>query len=339
MTVGRPWAGVSGLALIAVVLLYAAPTTATGAQCSDLAQRHSIRVLSINLLFSEFDRLGERLRAIAEFVARNRVDVVLLQEVVGGPWARTLAARLGGVALEGDTATRLRDTLADEYGRDFALARAFSLGLPGVLEVSNATLSRCPIGFNLVLQLPAVAEARLQGQDVRVTRTWMVTGIKVPGTGPVNVSNLHLCSRCSPADRLVQAAAVARVLGALELLAFGPDILGGDFNTDVRSLADSADPVYATFIGAGFQDTYADHALNAGMDVFCDPDDMQLAGCTANVSLIPDPSGDYVPRRLDYIFVKGLEVERSSVVFNPLAVVQEPSVSDHSAVFTVLRLP
>ena len=59
------------------------------AQSSEAAAANGIKVMSINLLFSEIDDRNKRLKIIADYVAENDVDFVLLQEVVRGDLAKT----------------------------------------------------------------------------------------------------------------------------------------------------------------------------------------------------------------------------------------------------------
>ena len=108
------------------------------AKCDDIANRGYLNVLTINLLFSEFKDRESRLETIAEFIAeksrdQDPIDVILLQEVVGGSFAGTLNSGLD-----------LKNLLAARklyYNFSFKLAN----GVPGVLSVGNGILSRCEI--------------------------------------------------------------------------------------------------------------------------------------------------------------------------------------------------
>jgi hypothetical protein len=59
------------------------------AQETGPAKIKSVKFMTINLLFSEVDDRNKRLRRIADYVADNNVDVLLLQEVVGGELVNT----------------------------------------------------------------------------------------------------------------------------------------------------------------------------------------------------------------------------------------------------------
>lgn len=102
-------------------------------QCDDVASRGYLNVLSINLLFKEIETREQRLKAVAEFAEKTPVDVILLQEVVGGSLVHTE-----------NSAEDLQKELRARK-RDYDLYTAFEIGLPGVIGVANAILSRCEI--------------------------------------------------------------------------------------------------------------------------------------------------------------------------------------------------
>ncbi|MBE9570345.1 MAG: hypothetical protein IMF11_06955 [Proteobacteria bacterium] len=67
--------------------------------CPDVATRGHLNVLTINLLFSEIKDREIRLENIANFMAEQAeegepVDIVLLQEIVGGPLSGTINSSL-----------------------------------------------------------------------------------------------------------------------------------------------------------------------------------------------------------------------------------------------------
>src|SRR5688572_4158341 len=84
------------------VILSVILTKDANASCTDGIARGSLNILTINLLFSEYETLNDRLTSIAQFIADQyvasaptTVDVLLLQEVVGGALADKRAERLG----------------------------------------------------------------------------------------------------------------------------------------------------------------------------------------------------------------------------------------------------
>jgi maltose 6'-phosphate phosphatase len=116
------------------------------AQCQDVAQTGQLRVLTLNLLFSEFEQRDLRLQRVAAFIAQEDVHLILLQEVVGG--------------LAADTQDSSQDLQALLTGQGLAFERqsSFETGVPGILEVKNAILSRCPILFSHSQTLSIVHE-------------------------------------------------------------------------------------------------------------------------------------------------------------------------------------
>src|SRR5918996_2810489 len=86
------------LAVCTMILCCARPNVAASsegtAHCADVVQRGVLNVLTINILFSEVDHRTARLARIATFVqsqfeAGHPVDVMLLQEAVGGRLVQT----------------------------------------------------------------------------------------------------------------------------------------------------------------------------------------------------------------------------------------------------------
>ena len=118
--------------LFSVLFFFACQTTPPppgmgDARCNDVAEREFLNVLNINLLFSEVLNRDERLEDIADFVADNNVDVLLLQEVVTGVLVNTE-----------NSAQDLREILSKKHNVDYNIRTAFEIGLPGLLAVANA---------------------------------------------------------------------------------------------------------------------------------------------------------------------------------------------------------
>jgi maltose 6'-phosphate phosphatase len=196
------------------------------ARCDDVADRGHLNVLTINLLFSEIENRESRLQAIADFIAgqSDHADIILLQEVVGGSLAGT-----------GNSSLDLQHLLAErELGYNFSYRLAN--GLPGILSVGNAILSRCEILYTLSQSLPFVTEVIFDGFQIPLRRNVMMSRVSVPGFGKINVYNTHLCAYCDPLERLEQANVVMSFLRSVEYLIPGnnPIILGGDFNIDLN---------------------------------------------------------------------------------------------------------
>jgi maltose 6'-phosphate phosphatase len=303
------------------------------AQCPDISSRGHLNVMTINLLFSEIQHRQARLETIAAFVKKQAasgdpVDFILLQEVAGGLLEKTLNSSLD-----------LKNLLAQK-GLSYQLSYRLANGLPGLLSVGNAILSRCEILYTLSSPLPFVIEEPFGNLMVPLKRIVMMSRVKIPGFGKINVYNTHLCAFCEPGDRFQQALVMADFIDDVESSIWGdnPIILGGDFNTDLNIPAESA--VYKLITqDLGFVDTYSNTHSDC---VNCCSVMDNYKGCTFAV-----PGNPYAfdlfthlpetPERIDYIFTKGFPKDQivSSVVFN-----EAPNwVSDHSAVLTSVGLP
>jgi len=293
-----------------------------------------IKVLTINLLFSEIEERDLRLNRIAQFIADQKIDLILLQEVVGGTLAGTL-----------NSALDLQRKLECFYGLDYHLSYRLANGLPGILTVGNAILSKYDILYTVAKILPFEVEIQFRGYDIPLKRRAMMSRIRIPGYGKINVYNTHLCANCDPAARLEQAEVLRNFILTWEKFNWfnDPVILGGDFNTDLNVVEEK--PVYELIMNLGFVDSYA----QANDCSFCCQSG-NLCGCTylgwSPYQPLPLAGPVEGPKRIDYIFVKNrCQVVKSIVVFNG----QEEDclgswpydwswVSDHSGVLTTLLL-
>jgi maltose 6'-phosphate phosphatase len=289
--------------------------------CADVRERGYINVLSINLLYSEFKDREIRLQTLADFIAQHTeqgepVDIILLQEVVGGYLSGTESS-----------SQDLRDLLY-ERGLPYNLQTVATSGIQGIIEVGNAILSRCRILFSLVTTLPSVWEEPSENFGIPLTRKAMVSRIKIPGYGSINVYNTHLCAFCETEERLTQSQSLLEFIANVEKVIWwstDPIIVGGDFNIDLNT--PDGDYEYNEIIDFGLIDTYA---IANGCYPCCSHDEDYL-GCTYGVT--GNPYADE-PARIDYIFIKGLDVLDSDVVFN-----SDPTwVSDHSGVLSKISL-
>jgi maltose 6'-phosphate phosphatase len=316
-------------AALAAVLLALLPRAASGSQavCADTAARGRLNVLTINLLFTEIQQRDLRLERIADFVRlrsqTDPVDAILLQEVVGG--------RLAGTTNSSVDLQRMLAALGESYNLSYRLAN----GIPGLLTVGNAVLSRCEIVRTVSKMLPVVTEEPFPGLDLEVplSREALLVRLHLPGYGDLNVYNTHLCAFCDPVtERLQQAEALLSFVSQVQKFFPAPVVLGGDFNTDLEQPGHSL--VYNTIAAGGFVDTYAAlHSCNS-----CCSAAQGLAGCTYAVPGNPyanqPPFSTGPPARIDYIFLNGLNASSSTVVFNTAP----DWVSDHSGVLTGVAL-
>ncbi|NIM03024.1 endonuclease [bacterium] len=303
------------------------------AQCPDVMERGYLNVLTINVLFSEVENREDRLTNIADFIEEQEgkeepIDVVLLQEVVGGPLSGTV-----------NSALDLKNLLA-ERGLEYNLSYRLANGVPKILTVGNAILSRCKIVFTISKTLPFVTEEPFEGFEIPLRRKVMMSRVKIPGFGKINVYNTHLCAFCDPIEeRLKQAKVLMDFIRDVEDFIWwdkNPVILGGDFNANLNNLGDIF--VYALITHGRFIDTYATHN-----DCFscCSEEKERFDGCTWGVPGNPYAFNPFTgeqeePKRIDYIFIRGKKIrtQDSFVVFN-----SHPDwVSDHSGVLTKIKL-
>jgi maltose 6'-phosphate phosphatase len=240
------------------------------------------------------------------------VDVLLLQEAAGGLLVKTE-----------NSARDLQAILNHHYALDYRLSTAYATGVPGILTIFNATLSRCAITTSLWRLLPPATELEFQGHAIPVTRSVLMTRLQVPGVGPINVYNTHLCAACEAAERLEQAHTLVYFVQQVEARAPRATaiILRGDCNTDLAHAAPPDEALYRLITAEGpipFEDSYAvaNGAGNPASPRWCirhDNGAIDLPeGCTIDVSAIRDPfGGKPEPARLDDLFVHGASGDRA----------------------------
>jgi maltose 6'-phosphate phosphatase len=253
-----------------------------------------------------------------------------------------------------NSAQDLQAILNDHDALDYRLSTAYATGIPEILTIFNATLSRCAITTSLWRLLPPTTELEFQDHGIPVTRSVLMTRLQVPGVGSIDVYNTHLCAGCEAAERLEQAQTLVRFVQWVETRAPGATsiILGRDFNTNLAHAAPQDEALYRLITAEGpipFEDSYAvaNGAGNPASPRWCirrDDDGIDLPeGCTVDVSAIRDPfGGEPAPARIDYLFVHGASgIVQSRVVFTPFnpTEAEQVSVSDHSAVLTSIRVP
>ena len=328
--------GLALLGVLAWVGVWGQTAAAWGAEarCRDIAERGVLKVLTVNLLFSEILERDRRLRRIARFAVRREADVILLQEVVGGDLFGT-----------DNSARDLRDFLRAQGGR-YNLRSALEAGLSDLAFVGNAILSRCEILRDRVHRLPLTEEAEFAGLDIKFPRNIMMARLKLPGFGRLSVYNTHLCAGCNARELRDQADSMLDFVHDIESKRPNktPVVLGGDFNISRFVNDGEQTPRYDEIVAAGYRDAYA-RAKRVPLDLLCDPQGSPFPDehCTIGEDVTPLSSSK--PSRVDYVFERRFAGARrsSQVVFNPLAVerkgVAGASVSDHAGLFIKLKLP
>lgn len=318
--------------LAALMFLLPHAGAAWAAKCNDVADRGFLKILTLNLLFSEVEDRDERLDTIANFVANKTIDVVVLQEVVGGLLAGT-----------DSSAKDLEDKLEDR-GLAYDRRTEYEVGIPGLLEVGNATLSRCEILFELTERLPKTSELEFLGLIFKLRRNVQMTRIKIPGFGRFSLYNTHLCAGCSFSEHGEQVDAMLDFIDQVEgsLPSDNAIMLGGDFNIDRFRSSPKEVRLYDRIVRRGFIDAYAEAKAAVGLEALCE-DDLPDEHCTVGVGVTA--LSDSSPKRIDYIFDQRFGAARTSsqVVFNSEAVPRSgpkgKTVSDHAAVYIKADLP
>jgi maltose 6'-phosphate phosphatase len=313
--------------ILCIMLLLFLPGGSMGGEvqsvCSDIQQRGFFSVLTVNLLYAENKDRVKRFQTLADFIQQKTaqgepVDVILLQEVVGGFLSGTQ-----------NSSRDLKDLLAGN-GLIYNLRYCPVNDQIGILSEGIAMLSRCRFVFTAAKTLVTVWETPSEGFEIPLRRRAMMGRIHIPGVGRINVFNTHLCAYCEPADRFTQNKALLKFVSDVGRLIFWdktPVILGGDFNVDL--VTPGGREIHDTILDIGFEDTYA--AVN--LCGSCCSVQEGYEGCTFGVPA--NPYTDDMPVRIDYIFTRDLQVLESSVVFKA----SPDWVSDHSAVLTKIAIP
>lgn len=283
--------------------------------CTRAAEGGTLRVLSLNLKFSALAERGRRLDDVAALVARERVEIVLLQEVAGGILVGTWS-----------TAADLQARLWQRHDLRYARLDRPSTGIPGLLSVGNAILSRCPLGPAAVTELPEIAELDLLGRRWRIGRNLLGARVEF-GEAELAVYTTHLCAQCAAQERARQLEAALQAISAAGRGGAQPLILGGDLNLDLQRDGGAERPLYARLQAFGLRDS----ALVTGRppEALCAAAGAPDPTCTVGVAVPARP----IARRIDYVLAAGPAVPVGHrVVFNPRVDASQPWVSNHAGV-------
>lgn len=305
-----------GAGLAAVVALPGPPAPPSPpSSCAEAVETGRLRVLSLNLKFSALAERGRRLDDIAALVARERVELVLLQEVAGGLLAGTAS-----------TAADLEHRLRTRHGLGYDRVDRPSTGVPGLLTVGNAILSRCPVAAVELTELPEVAELELLGRRWRIGRNLLGARIGFGGA-ELAAYTTHLCARCRPEERAGQLEVVLAAIRAASRDGVQPLVLGGDLNLDLQREGGTERPLYARLGAVGLRDS----ATVTGRPALelCTAAETPDPTCTVGVAVPARP----IARRIDYVLAAGPAVPVGHrVVFNPRVDPSQPWVSNHAGV-------
>ncbi len=303
--------------------------------CDSVAMKGYINILDINVLFLRKD-MNKRFDYIADFAAENDVDVILLQEIVGGTFFGTE-----------NSAQDLREILSKKHGLFFNISTAWEFGETNVACGANVILSRCTIKAAEVEPLPFVErllkQNEIETKVITLYRNVQMARLEIPERGEINVFNTHLCARCDIQGRARQLEALLEFVKNLETNMPGnnPSVLGGDFNFDLFDNQGAEKFLWEKIIDINFIDAYAEFMITnfsgqETLDTLCEDEDNADKHCTVGVSKM----NGHNARRVDYIFTKSpATIRAAKVVFNTLVNEAEPTVSDHAGVFISFDLP
>ena len=269
-----------------------------------------LRVLTLNLMqMSPVAGRGERFEKIAQFVKARQdegrpVDVLLLQEGCSGVWVGT-----------SDSLNDLRQKLA-HLGLHYDLRSQPCFGVPIFLQFRVGLLSNEKILYSDSRELPCHVGNWLDDCPLPGRKRAVMAGIAHP-IGRVNLFTTHLASGGRAPDKEQQAKDLLQFIR--DVSATHPadlTVLGSDMNTYPDT------PVYKRLAG-DLTDSYAAANPNAPGPTFNLPGNPHCKGYGGG------------PRRIDFIFFKGkdIEVASSEVVFN----IGGWFVSDHCGVLTTFR--
>jgi endonuclease/exonuclease/phosphatase family metal-dependent hydrolase len=326
--------------LLFPVLVYTLSLALVEGNASD--GEKTFKLLTLNLLFSQ--PTEPRFTAIADFIARNDIDCILCQEVVGGQLAKKL-----GLTQSMNSSLDLERDLETVLGTGYKFSYRLADGLPLLFSVGNAIFCKKSIDIKWTVSktLSFATEITLNGVDIKLRRLIMGSLLESPGFGKLLLFNVHLCSFCPTDQRQVQIDEALEFISTVKnwvhwIYGGVPCVFAGDFNiSDNGTSTDSEE--YNSIIDAGFTDAYAEEN-GCVFGYCCAPVDNPLVveqGCTFAVDDNPFESDPDQTTRIDYFFLQGVDLISAKVVFTGpnLDGDKEPFVSDHSGVLVELPYP
>ena len=258
-----------------------------------------------------FDGLPKRIQLVADALAEQQPDIVMLQEVIPDAYAdRPDYANVRKVLL---------DALGSEYTALFGdvAGSAINEGFVGQLTLTNLDV--------------------LSSENHNISGPRSIHRVTVQTeSGPVDIYNTHLEGTGAVVDVTLDES-VVEIQAVIDFIndtrtGTGPVILAGDFN------AEPGDPSIQTLLDAGFIDVLAE-----GGDATCektgDP------ACTSGTTPLGEP-GNRTDHRIDYIFMLGgsevgVNVSEAALFNNEPFTLDDGSLlwaSDHIGVRAVLEL-
>ena len=240
-----------------------------------------LKLLSLNLAFWAVSGRDQRLERLAERIASEEVDLVLLQEVAGGL-----------LMFSDDTAQNLQYALR-RHGVFMQRRTDFAHKAGRLVQVGNAILSRCPIEKTYRKRLPPILELKVLGLSFEVGRSVL----------SIDLASLWTHMACGHHPSLRRLHRLNKGLYSYRLYWMrssscwqATSILIDFRNHEVER------PLYEALASAGYIDAIA--SIRGTLDL-CTAPTTPAADCTTGVTNLNGPS----TRRVDYVWIgAGFEI-------------------------------
>ena len=271
-----------------------------------VGSQSTFRILSLNVMQrAEGVSREDRFTNIVNYLnANTTVHAMALQELSGGPFDE------GGTS---DSGADLAGMLRGKYG----YYTESSFGYPPFLVFKVGVMPRYAMEY--------VEATKLDPPNQNYSDEWEFTGranvvmcvMDIPGFGSVNLYSTHFYTG-PVAELQTQANFLMDFVNRVDQdHPSRATIVAGDMNF---SLSTSTQGIYDTFLSNGFTDSYREVNTDPGYTFAMEEN-----------PYAPDNPGS--PRRIDFIFVRGddLQISSSQVVFDGI---NGDYVSDHFGVLT-----
>jgi endonuclease/exonuclease/phosphatase family metal-dependent hydrolase len=311
--------------IIALVLLIQAPAWANvvNLPTQPTARQSTIRILTLNVMQKALvdgtvvDR-AVRFDKIVDYVIKNRVHALALQELSGGTYdvpdttidsGADLVAMLGQAGLQYGYYTEASFGHWPEFNFKVGVVPQYKMTFTDSCKLD-------PPGENWSIWPELTVFT-----DFPERSNVVVCGMNIPGFGRVNLYSVHVYSDTTVDQKEIQINNLITFINKVEEQhPSRAAIVGGDMNFSVTL---ETQPIYDIFINNNFRDSFIDvnHNINSG----------------ATFGVAGNPYGtSTTPERIDYIFIRGknIKISNSYLVFNGI---NGDYLSDHFGVLTEIK--
>ncbi|MEJ2091425.1 MAG: endonuclease/exonuclease/phosphatase family protein [Syntrophobacterales bacterium] len=276
-----------------------------------VGSQSTFRILTLNVMQRADTPRAQRFANIVDYLdTQPPVHALALQEFSGGSVDSPAGTEDSGADLAGMLGGKYGYYTESSHRYDYF----FGLGIFW-LEFKVGVLSRYAMDYHAATKLDPAGLNYSDGEEFSGRANVVMCIIDIPGFGSVNLFSTHFYN--GPVSELQTQANKLMEFVNQEDQAHPSraTIVSGDMNF---VLSTATQGIYDTFLSNGFTDSYR--------EANTDP------GYTFGVSEDPYANTDS-PRRIDYIFVRGddLEISSSQVVFDGI---NGDYVSDHFGVLT-----